>query len=186
MTTSQPSSHRTSENALLKQTLTGICLCLFFLLIALPAHSTDNPPQRPWLWPTGHPVPIARPFTEPAQPWLSGHRGVDFDVPIASEVYAPTAGTVSFVGTVVDRPVLSLNVGSPDFPLRTTFEPINAQVVRGQKVHAGELLGYVAEGHSPGALHWGVKVSAQKWLNPLLFLRERSVLKIWDGWSTTQ
>ncbi|WP_026460140.1 M23 family metallopeptidase [Schaalia suimastitidis] len=151
-----------------------------YSFVAASAADTSTLPR--WLWPTGGPVRVLRAFDPPEQPWHPGHRGVDLDVPIGSPVLSPAAGTVVYAGVIVDRPVVSIDVGGHLYPLRTTFEPVEAVVAAGEYVEAGQHIGYVVEGHSPGNLHWGAKTSSRHWVNPLRFLAGRSVLKPWDNY----
>ena len=53
-----------------------------------------------WTWPVDGPV--LRPFSfDRAHPYAAGqHRGVDLGAPTGRAVLAPTAGVVSFAGTV--------------------------------------------------------------------------------------
>src|SRR5699024_11494807 len=46
-------------------------------------------------------------FIPPSMPWSGTHRGIDIAAPTA-EVVAPGGGGVTFVGVVVDRPVISI------------------------------------------------------------------------------
>lgn len=129
----------------------------------------------PWSWPTPTPVPVLRRFDPPEQRWRAGHRGVDLDVDVGSEVLAPADGVVTWAGTVVDRGVVSVQHG----PVRSTFEPVEALVTRGQHVVRGQVLGRVVEGHTPGALHWGARVAADTYVDPLRMLVGSVVLKPW-------
>lgn len=141
-----------------------------------PALATYEP-QALWEWPTGSPVVVTRAFDPPSMPWLSGHRGVDLQVPIGSTLRAPAAGTVIFSGMVVDRQVLSImHVGG----LRSTYEPIVPLVEVGQVVSAGDPIATVAPGHSPDSLHWGARFERNQYVNPLRMLMGPSVLKPWD------
>ena len=60
-----------------------------------------------WTWPVTPKPAVTRTFQPPAQKWLSGHRGVDLGAAPGTEVRSPAAGTVSFTGVVVDRPVIT-------------------------------------------------------------------------------
>lgn len=131
----------------------------------------------PWSWPLEARVDVVRPFDPPSRPWLAGHRGVDLDAPIGAKVLAPASGTVQVAGTVVDRPLVSLTVGT----LRATFEPVIPLVTVGEQVERGQVIGIVVEGHAPGTLHWGAKLSRTHYLDPLRLLVGDVVLKPWDG-----
>jgi len=71
-------------------------------------------------------------------------------------VHAAAAGTVVFAGRLADRSVVS--IAHPG-GLRTSYEPVEAQVRAGQLVDAGTVIGTLVAGH-PGCgaaacLHWG-------------------------------
>jgi murein DD-endopeptidase MepM/ murein hydrolase activator NlpD len=107
-------------------------------------------------WPL-HPRPaVLRLFDAPAPDWQRGHRGVDLSGAQGDSVHAAAAGTVVFAGRLADRPVVS--IAHPG-GLRTSYEPVEAQVRAGQLVDAGVVIGTLVAGH-PGCgaaacLHWG-------------------------------
>ena len=80
---------------------------------------------------------------------------------------SPADGVVTFAGVVVDRPVLTLDVGDD---LLVSFEPLEAAVVMGQGVARGEVIGRVSQGGHCGAecLHVGVRLRGA-YISPLLF-----------------
>lgn len=125
----------------------------------------------------GSEIVVARAFDPPAQPWLSGHRGVDLDVQIGSEIKAAGSGTVVYAGNLAGRPVISIEHASG---IRTTYEPVEPRVSKGDSVEAGEVIGTLVEGHSPGSLHWGAKISDDEYMNPLLLISGAVRLKPWD------
>ncbi|WP_246263083.1 peptidoglycan DD-metalloendopeptidase family protein [Arthrobacter mobilis] len=115
-------------------------------VLAIPAGSTslnaaatgstsaDGGYAPPWTWPLD-PVPrVLGAFRPPAEPWLSGHRGVDLAATPGAAVAAPAAGTVSFAGWVVDRPVVTIDHGNG---LRSSFEPVAAGLKKGDAVARG-------------------------------------------------
>ncbi|HLS00828.1 MAG TPA: M23 family metallopeptidase [Beutenbergiaceae bacterium] len=113
------------------------------------------------------PGPVVRGFDPPQRDWLVGHRGVDLRVDKGEEVRAGGDGTVVFAGTLVDRPVISI-----DHPvgIRTTYEPVEPLIESGQKVKAGQVIGHIAEGndHCPQpCLHWGAKTGPKQYVDPL-------------------
>lgn len=134
-----------------------------------------SPSLEAWRWPSGEPVAITHAFDPPSQDWLSGHRGVDLNIPVGATIYAPAAGTVTFAGRLVDRQVLVIEHDHR----RSTFEPVAPLVSLGDHVEEGQAIGIVEAGHSPGPLHWGVKVGAKQYLNPLRQLLAPIVLKPW-------
>jgi murein DD-endopeptidase MepM/ murein hydrolase activator NlpD len=100
---------------------------------------------------------------------MSGHRGVDLEathdgVPVT----APESGTVSFVGLVVDRPVITIDHGNG---LRSSFEPVQSSLATGDVVAKEQAIGTLLPGHC-GALscvHWGVR-HGEDYLNPVGFV----------------
>ena len=106
----------------------------------------------------------------------SGHRGVDYQVSLGQGVFAPANATVSFVGKVVDRQVLSL---SHEGDLVSSFEPVCSSLVIGQEVAAGDLVAEVCEADETYAqhcvdilcLHFSTR-RAGEYLSPLWFTGE--------------
>ena len=121
-----------------------------------------------WHWPLAPRPRVLRGFDPPPKPWLSGHRGVDLDFAAGPQVVSPAAGTVSFVGVVVDRPVITIDHGGG---LRSSFEPVDSTLAEGSAVAAGQVIGTVLPGHCPAAqcLHWGVR-DGEAYVNPLQFV----------------
>jgi murein DD-endopeptidase MepM/ murein hydrolase activator NlpD len=124
-----------------------------------------------WSWPL-HPEPaVLRAFDPPARPWLSGHRGVDLGAEsFGAPVTAPASGTVSFAGVVVDRPVITIDHGNG---LRSSFEPVQSELVKGDRLAAGGTLGKILPGHCGPApcVHWGVR-RGEDYVNPLAFVMD--------------
>lgn len=130
----------------------------------VPATTADA-----WVAPVD-PVTVVVPFDGPARPWLAGHRGVDLAAPVGTPVAAPRAGTVTFAGVVVDRPVLTVR---HDDGLRSSVEPVEALVAVGDRVAGGAVVGTVSDARShcsPTCLHWGVR-EGETYLDPMLLLR---------------
>lgn len=167
-----------------------MALALVGALLAPPVPAAAGAPlgnpatESGWAWPLEPQPAVAHPFDPPARPWLSGHRGVDLAGGSGVGVRAPQAGTVSFSGWVVDRPVVTIDHGGG---LRSSFEPVEATVPVGSAVEQGEEFGVLS---APGAahcgdgacLHWGVR-RGEDYVDPLAFIRDRrpSVLLPWDG-----
>ena len=117
------------------------------------------------------PLDMVRGFDPPPEPWLAGHRGLDLRAPTGTPVLSPGAGVVMFAGTVVNRGVVVVLHPSG---LRSSLEPVEAAVVVGQQVSAGEVVGGLTADASHCApascLHWGVR-RGDVYLDPLDVLR---------------
>ncbi|MER7055323.1 M23 family metallopeptidase [Streptomyces sp. NPDC000351] len=123
-------------------------------------------------WPVGGRPPVLRGWEPPATPYGPGHRGVDLAAADGAPVRAVAAGRVSFAGRVAGRGVVSLELtGTGDPPLRTTYEPVEVAVRKGDEVAAGEVLGTVEPtgSHCAACLHWGL-LRGDVYLNPLRVL----------------
>jgi murein DD-endopeptidase MepM/ murein hydrolase activator NlpD len=94
-------------------------------------------------------------------------RAADDGAPVTS----PAAGRVSFVGVVVDRPVLTVDHGNG---LRSSFEPVESQLLPGDAVAEGTVLGRSLPGHcgATPCIHWGVR-RGEVYLDPLSFVTDR-------------
>ncbi|MBF6202979.1 M23 family metallopeptidase [Streptomyces gardneri] len=126
-------------------------------------------------WPLQPRPAVLQRFDKPAQNWLPGHRGVDLAGSEGQAVLAAGEGIVVFAGTVADKPVVS--IAHPG-GLRTTYEPVRAEVPVGRRVGRGTPIGALEAGH-PGCatpcLHWGARVEgdsrrSREYLDPLALL----------------
>lgn len=158
--------------------LTGAFLAALLLLLtgAPTTSAVPLPASLAWGWPLVGKPQVVRSFDPPARPWLAGHRGVDLAAPQGASVLAPTEGTVSFAGKVVDRFVLTLTTSEG---LRLSFEPVSSPFTAGDRVIRGQTLG-VIQGAShcdggasgvPSCLHWGVR-RKDEYLDPLQFIMD--------------
>lgn len=120
---------------------------------------------------------ISAPYDLANGPFQAGHRGIDMPTATAAQVTSPTNGVVTFVGTVVDRPVISIEV---DDHTIASFEPITSHLEAGDEVARGDPLGTVATGgHCMNeCLHLGVRVNGA-YVNPMRFLVGRAILVPW-------
>jgi murein DD-endopeptidase MepM/ murein hydrolase activator NlpD len=125
--------------------------------------------EHRWSWPVA-PVPsVLRSYRAPLTEYAAGHRGIDVAVPTGTSVTSPDDGVVLFAGAVGGRPVLSVQHGGG---LVSSFEPLDAVVVRGQAVRRGDALGTVAPsaGHCPiDCLHLGARVDG-RYVSPMVLL----------------
>ncbi len=110
-----------------------------------------------------------RPFAAPETAYSAGHRGIDLAAAVGTIVFAPSDGIIHFSGTVVDRPLLSIE---HDGSLLSSFEPVTSDLPAGAAVHRGDPVGTLAagSGHCASAcLHFGVRLRGQ-YLSPLNYL----------------
>lgn len=176
--------------------MTSVLASLLMLLLVLLASTPmpaqmQVPPVSPlqasspsgerWLPPLGSPLRVSGPYFAPPGPYASGHRGIDLPTSPGAAVVAPTAGTVTFAGKVVDRGVLSIRV---DPRTVLSLEPIerDAQglLTEGDFVERGQTLGVVASGGHCLAecLHLGVRVDGG-YVNPRRYFFDKPVLLPW-------
>ncbi|UOR00298.1 M23 family metallopeptidase [Leucobacter allii] len=146
---------------------------------ARPSRPATAAPERRWTPPLGRALDVVGPYRAPPHRYGAGHRGIDLAAHPGETVVAPVAGTVSFSGVVVDRPVLSLRV---DRDTVVSLEPVRSALAAGDAVSAGEAVGVVAAGGHCDAdcVHLGVRVAGE-YANPLRYFRYRPVLLPWDG-----
>lgn len=125
-------------------------------------------PTVPWSWPVAAPHPVLRPFAAPEHPWSPGHRGIDVGTPSGSPVTAPDDGVVHFSGVVVDRPVLSMSHADG---VLSSLEPVVSELVAGDPVVRGQVVGATQAGHCAGAacVHLGARIDGE-YVSPLLML----------------
>ncbi len=131
-------------------------------------------PRAGWQAPLkGNPT-IDRAFDPPAERWGRGHRGVDLPAAPMATVVAPANGVVVFAGKVGGKSSLSILHSNG---VRTTYEPVLADVKVGQPVGRGASIGHLLPG--PGhcaprtCLHWGARKGTQ-YIDPLSLLKELS------------
>ncbi|MBO0981459.1 M23 family metallopeptidase [Microbacterium sp. SD291] len=128
-----------------------------------PATEEEHPV---WEWPFAGARDVAVPYRAPAHEYGAGHRGVDVVASPDRSVRAPADGVVAFRGTVVDRPLLTIEHAGGYV---STFEPLSSTLSPGDVVSAGDVIGTVdAGGHAPsGTMHLGVRLDGD-YINPML------------------
>ena len=123
-----------------------------------------------WSWPLTPRPEVARPFVRPASRYGVGHRGVDLAGRSGQPVLAVDDGVVSHVGVIAGRGTVTVVHPSG---LRSTYEPVDAAVRRGDLVVRGSPLGSLVEaGSHCGALaclHLGA-IRDAAYLDPLTLL----------------
>ncbi len=127
------------------------------------------------------PVPralVLRAFAAPTSRWGAGHRGVDVAAEPGAAVVAATSGAVTFAGTVVDRPLVTIRMDGVPWEVLVTVEPVEPSVGVGDVVAAGDRIGTLQGGHRPcgACIHLGVRID-DAYANPMALLgAERAVL----------
>ncbi|MEV3962361.1 M23 family metallopeptidase [Nocardia sp. NPDC050193] len=147
----------------------------------LSCGSAAAAPEAGFDWPLRPRPVIGRPFDPPARDWLPGHRGVDLAGTPGQAVYAAGPGIVVFAGKVAGKPVVAI---LHDGGLRTTYEPVAADIAVGRRVARGTRIGELAAGHAgcpaPACLHWGLRRdstahASREYLDPLGLLRRTPI-----------
>lgn len=134
-------------------------LALLVSLALLTGGGAGDSPEvagYPWRWPVAGARSVIEPFRAPAHDYGSGHRGMDVAADAGTTVIAPADGIVAFRGTVVDRPLITIDHRDGHV---STWEPVSTTLAPGDAVRAGETIGVVATGgHAVrGTLHVGVR-----------------------------
>lgn len=121
-----------------------------------------------WSWPVKPPYALVRTFIAPETPYSAGHRGIDIELALGENVYAPADGVVHFSGVVATRHVLSL---AHDGELISSYEAVRSTLAKGDTVAEGEVVGVLAEGGhcSSRCLHFSVRLRGD-YVSPLLLL----------------
>lgn len=149
--------------------------------ITVPEATASRPHRSSfgaWIAPLPTPVQVTRDFTPPSQRWLAGHRGVDLKAPIGAPVRSAGPGRIVYAGDLAGRPVVSIQ-HAPG--VRTTYEPVTANVSIGDPVRVGQRIGRIApDDDHDSVLHWGLKVRGI-YVNPLRLIAGAVILKPSDG-----
>jgi murein DD-endopeptidase MepM/ murein hydrolase activator NlpD len=132
------------------------------------AAAGGGPQLGSYSWPVRGPV--IRPFEPPANPYGTGHRGIDIAVPPGTRIRAPADGTVAFAGMIAGS--LFISIDHPD-GIRTSYSWISAiGVKKGQAVSRGDVIGHTGLG-DPGSaqpcLHFGARLNGV-YIDPMLLL----------------
>lgn len=124
------------------------------------------------------PFTVERLASLPQRPWLAGHRGLDLAADVGEPVTAPASGVVTYVGFVVDRPVVSIR---HDQGLVSSFEPVDSTAVVGDIVARGQAIGTVAK--TPlhcgwrQCVHWGLRLDGT-YVDPLDYLEGFGMIRL--------
>jgi murein DD-endopeptidase MepM/ murein hydrolase activator NlpD len=143
------------------------------VVVAILVGTTRAAAAGAWQAPL-RPMAVTRGFQPPPTPYAAGHRGVDLGGIPGQPVLAAATGVVGYAGPLAGRGVVVIVHGT----LRTTYEPVRAEVQRGVRVARGQRIGVLASGHPgcPGqaCLHWGL-LRGDTYLDPLSVLKDQQV-----------
>jgi murein DD-endopeptidase MepM/ murein hydrolase activator NlpD len=143
---------------------------LLHLTTALALTAAGPLPTDPseWRAPVPERVEVVRPFRPPPGPYAAGHRGVDLAARPEDPVLAAGAGRVSFAGRVAGRGVVVVQHRDG---LRTSYEPVAADVTVGDAVTPGTVLGTLGRSTHclRSCLHWGLRRGTD-YLDPMSLL----------------
>ncbi len=155
--------------ALLLRLITVSLLAVLLTQVPGPAVAVPSTEPAEGVWPLSPRPAVVHRFDPPAQRWERGHRGVDLAGRVGQQVRAAVAGRVTFAGRIAGVGSVVVSHGAT----RTTYQPVDATVGRGDRVAAGQRLGHL-EWHgthcSPRAcLHWGL-LRGEQYLDPLVLV----------------
>ena len=98
-------------------------------------------------------------YLGPETPYSAGHRGIDLPAELGTQIISPATGTISFVGQVGYRNLISIQFGASN---TASLEPVCSELTEGMSVTIGEPIGVLCDGtpeyqwHCPGyCLHFG-------------------------------
>jgi murein DD-endopeptidase MepM/ murein hydrolase activator NlpD len=144
---------------------------------AAPAQGGDGS----WAWPVGDHHVSTR-FDLPDTDYGAGHRGIDLLGRVGEAVRAVAPGRVTFAGSVAGVGAVTVDHGSE----RSTYQPVDPHVSRGDAVEVGDVLGHLrAEGShcATACLHLGRLESepqSRAYLDPLDRLGSTSHVRLVD------
>jgi hypothetical protein len=147
-------------------------------LIALFLVATSallTPQTKPEI--VAEPIPLfttklKRDYLAPVSEYAAGHRGVDLELELGSEIFSPVNGNVSFNDKLVDRQVLTI---TSDGGRKYSFEPVCSGLMVGQRVGIGDAIcshcepDATYEYHCAGCIHYSVRTEFG-YLSPLYVL----------------
>ena len=112
-------------------------------------------------------APVDAGFVSPETEFGPGHRGIDYAVPVGTQVRAAGPGTVAFAGRVAGALAVTIDHGSG---LETTYTSLARIDVRvGELVDEGRYLGTSGSAHDRAGLHFGMKLNGA-YVDPTAYL----------------
>ncbi|MFZ0142175.1 MAG: peptidoglycan DD-metalloendopeptidase family protein [Aeromicrobium sp.] len=158
-------------------TRAAVLSLLVLASVAAPARGGDGS----WDWPLEDPRnqhSVEATFDPPDTEYSAGHRGIDLPGRVGEPVRAVAPGRVTFAGSVAGVGVVTVDHGAE----RSTYQPVDPRVRRGDAVEAGDVVGRLrGDGaHCPTAcLHLGRR-QGETYLDPLDRLGSESPVRLVD------
>ncbi len=118
------------------------------------AAPSSAPRTHPWLWPLAPRPAVLRRFRAPPGPYAAGHRGLDLATRVRDPVLAVADGVVTHGGPVAGRGTVTVLHADG---LRSTYEPVDPSVGRGDLVTQGQPLGVVGLAAGRAVAHCGAR-----------------------------
>ncbi len=144
----------------------AVVLPAVLLWVLLAGSSPAAAADHAWAWPLADQPAVVRGFDPPEVRYAAGHRGADLAGAEGAPVLAAGDGQVGYAGLLAGRGVVVVVHGD----LRTTYEPVTAEVTVGAEVTAGQRIGVLGGGHAgcpvTACLHWGLK-RGETYLDPV-------------------
>jgi len=81
-------------------------------------------------------------YLGPETPYSAGHRGIDLPASLGTPIVSPATGTVSFVGQVGYRNLISIQFGASN---TASLEPVCSELTEGMTVTIGEPIGVLCD-----------------------------------------
>lgn len=151
-----------------------IAIVIVATLLLPGARAVAVEPDPVGVWPLRPTPDVVHGFDPPADPWDAGHRGVDLAGSVGQSVHSALPGTITFVGYVAGKPVVTVSHGVT----RTTYEPVSSSLPVGTAVAAGDRIGSLELAFShcfpAGCLHWGW-IRGTVYLNPIDLIEDGAV-----------
>lgn len=131
----------------------GLMLCLVPLTarasavpdrVLAPETTLETAPTANWLAAPLEGVSTVRSFLAPNSDYSAGHRGIDYAVPPAAQLVAPTTGSIHFNGLVANRNVVTIKRSNGHL---VSLEPVCSNLAVGKFINVGQPLGQ----HCPGS-----------------------------------
>ena len=156
----------------------AVALSLLVLATATaPARGGDGS----WAWPLDDPQnqhSVEGAFDLPDTEYSAGHRGIDLPGRVGEPVRAVARGRVTFAGSVAGVGVVTVEHGRE----RSTYQPVEPRVKRGDSVAAGDVVGRLRDNGSHCAiacLHLG-RLQSESYLDPMDRLASESHVRLVD------